>query len=68
MFMADESVCYSIEDKCFTRVLREKDGKRIVWSCKMMEFAAVFFFPSNLQQYALAVKWSKNNKRISLNT
>jgi len=68
MFMADESVCYIIEDKCFTRVQREKDGKRIVWSYKMIDFAAVIFFPSNLQQYALAVKCSKNNKRISLNT
>ena len=30
MFMADESVCYITEGKCFTRVQREKDGKRIV--------------------------------------
>lgn len=45
-----------------------KDGKRIVRSYKMMDFAALIFFPPNLQQYALAVKCSKNNKRISLNT
>lgn len=45
------------------KMARELCGLTRWWTLQLL-----IFFPPNLQQYALAVKCSKNNKRILLNT